>query len=71
MKCPYCASELEQGFVQSSGGIIWSKKKKLIAGYASQSSDVHIAAGFGGAYKEAYHCPGCKKIIIPLDGKME
>lgn len=68
MKCPYCNTEMELGYIQSRDGVSWSNKKSKVAAIASLSLNaISLASGggiFSGASAVAYNCRKCKKIII-------
>ena len=64
MNCPNCNSEMEQGFIQSSHGILWSKRKHKFSFWAGKD-DIEVGApALFGLYKESYHCPQCDTIVI-------
>ncbi|WP_317856258.1 PF20097 family protein [Chakrabartyella piscis] len=66
MKCPYCNQEMEKGYVQSSHGVFWSKKKHKAMFQPNTGKDEFFIAHptMCGAYKEADYCPNCEKIIL-------
>ena len=66
MNCPYCEAEMEQGFVQSSRGFIWSKsKRKLFFLAGDDDIDLTSSSNFlTGSRAVAYLCRRCKKITI-------
>ena len=69
MTCPYCETEMEQGFIQGIRGVIWSKYKKRLF-LIAEDDDIDIATGFWfGSYAAACHCRKCKKIIIDYNAK--
>ena len=46
MKCPYCNSEMEKGYLQGNGSaIIWDKKKHRIRVHASKDG-ISLAFNF-------------------------
>lgn len=72
MNCPYCGKEMEKGFIQCRDGVSWQKKERLIAALPGLSKGSVILARshgslFSGAAAIAYHCSGCKKIVIDYE----
>ena len=66
MKCPYCEAEMEQGFIQSSRGLIWSKSKKTLF-FLADDDDIDLTSSLNflsGSRAVAYLCRRCKKITI-------
>ena len=66
MKCPFCNSEMLQGYL-NSGAAIWSERKHKISmlpdgkeRYALKMSTPWMSLH----HVESYCCPECKKIII-------
>ena len=69
MKCPYCETEMEQGFIQGARGVIWSKIKKRLF-LVAEDDDIDITSGFlFGSHATACLCRKCKKIIIDYNTK--
>ena len=63
MKCPYCNTEMEQGFIQSGSPIFWSTQKRF-AKIPSHPQDVGIADGeLTGFFAESFYCRACNKLI--------
>lgn len=63
MKCPYCNTEMEQGFLQSGSPIFWSEHKRF-AKIPSHPSDVGVADGeLTGFFAESFYCRACNKLI--------
>ena len=72
MNCPYCGKEMEKGFIQCRDGVSWQKEERLVAALSGLSKDSVILARshgslFSGAAAIAYHCSGCKKIVIDYE----
>ena len=68
MKCPYCGSEMERGYLRSSHGFVWGKEKEL----GIQKNTIKLAGPFlkgmfKGFYAKAQHCVVCKKLIVDLE----
>ena len=69
MNCPYCESEMEQGFIQGARGVIWSKHKKRLS-LLAVDDDIDVTSGFWfGGHADAYLCRNCKKILIDYNTK--
>ena len=68
MQCPYCNSEMEQGFIQSPQELSWKKgAKRPVLGRAAfhEGSVVLSELSFmKGSAVIAYLCRDCKKVII-------
>lgn len=59
MKCPYCNSEMEKGYIQSNDGLGWNRKKRLLAIFSASVADQEL-----GRCLTAYRCEACEKIVI-------
>ncbi len=68
MKCPYCDSEMEQGYIQSPYEINWKKGNKRAffgnAGFHEGSVVLSELSLLGGSAVTAFLCRDCKKVII-------
>ena len=68
MKCPYCNTEMELGYIQCRDGVSWNNKKSKIATFASSNLNAISLASdhgiFSGSSAVAYNCRKCKKIMI-------
>lgn len=68
MKCPYCNSDMQEGYIQCRDGVYWSNKKRLISAIAPLNNEsIKLANGegpFAGSCVIAYNCSYCKKIMI-------
>ena len=65
MKCPYCDTEMEQGYLQSRDPIFWSTRKRHVAKIPSGPTDVGVADGeLTGFYAEAFYCRACNRLIV-------
>ncbi|MGE5494433.1 MAG: PF20097 family protein [Burkholderiales bacterium] len=69
MKCPYCNGEMEQGYLQSSRPVFWSRKNKQVFTVPSASrGDISLTKyGWNCSKDKAYLCRSCKKIVIDLN----
>lgn len=67
MKCPYCNEEMKKGYIQCRDGVTWTPKKQLIASLSSLGNGSIKISNIEPDYSSAvyaFHCEGCKKIII-------
>ena len=65
MNCPYCETEMEQGYLQSSYPIFWSARKRHVAKIPSGPTDVGVAeVELTGFYAEAFYCRACNRLIL-------
>ena len=66
MKCPFCDSEMEKGYVQANRGMAWTKKIHLFDLVSPNKGEIifHIKNAFCKAYFDAYICKTCKKILV-------
>ncbi len=75
MFCPYCGSQMDDGYVRWKDGVSWSHKKQVVsAGKPSDGDSVKMGEDSGGldsdAVAAACRCDGCKKIIFSYGGGM-
>ena len=61
MLCPFCQSEMTEGFVQSARQVFFTAKPKNFL-ISPGKNDVPIT-GFWEPLGRAYHCEKCKKVI--------
>jgi len=59
MKCPYCKTEMEKGFIGGGRGVYWSEKKSPF--FVMKSRGDIVVAKMSGV--ESYLCRKCRKII--------
>ncbi len=65
MKCPYCDSEMERGYLQSKSPIIWCERKRHLAKIPTDPRDVGVSDGeLTGFYAEAFYCRACNQMIV-------
>ncbi len=69
MNCPYCNSEMQQGFVQCRDGVYWTPKKQWVSALSSLAKGA-IPIGSNDKLMPnskalAYNCKNCKTVIIP------
>ena len=70
MICPYCQSEMEQGYIQSRDGLAWTKKEHFVMAFTPYASDaVHIGSRRDNKSAAAHLCRNCKKVIIDLNAE--
>ena len=66
MKCPFCNSEMLQGYL-NSGAAIWSERKHKISMLPDGKERYSLKLGVplvSPHHVESYCCPACKRIII-------
>lgn len=78
MICPYCAKEMEVGFLEQPRGILtWTPEGKhvpLLFPLTAGSSIAIAEPGRGplaGSMVTAHLCRGCEKILIDIEGVLE
>ncbi len=67
MKCPYCGSEMELGYIQCRDGVTWTPKKQPIAALSALGrGSITLANGAADNARAvyAYRCSHCRKVII-------
>ena len=71
MKCPYCNSDLTEGFIYSPRALSWTTRKLKTFSETSLTKEGNIVLSETGLLQPAkvvaYNCPSCKKIIISYD----
>lgn len=68
MKCPYCKQPMQQGYLQSGQGFIWSPEKKEDIFIASKETDINFRESiWKGCYAESWYCADCKKLITEVE----
>lgn len=67
MNCPYCNKEMHAGYLQGSGSMMWSPRKKHLFISATKDDEFYVSDGgcFGGT-ANSYYCPNCKKLIVDV-----
>ncbi len=64
MKCPYCDSDMERGYLQSKSPIIWCERKRHLAKIPTNPRDIGVSDGeLTGFYAEAFYCRACNRMI--------
>lgn len=63
MKCPYCNAEMEKGKIQSNASTLFFAVKEHSFLKLAGEGEVQLARGLNSCVV-AYHCPGCKKIVV-------
>lgn len=67
MKCPYCAVEMELGYIQCRDGITWTPKRQPVAALSilgRGSKPIVNDAADNSKTVHAHRCRDCRKIII-------
>ena len=65
MVCPYCNTEMKEGYIQSSGLVFWGEKKhKFIFIPEEALGEVSVTVpNFTGTSAKSDYCPKCEVII--------
>lgn len=61
MLCPFCQTEMTEGFVQSAREVFFTAKPKKVF-ITAGDGDV-LLTGIWNPKGRAYHCEACKKVI--------
>lgn len=69
MKCPYCNSEMEQGFLQGMERLAWVKKPHKVSLLPKQGEILLENNMIKGATFSASICKSCKKILLDYTDK--
>ncbi len=69
MKCPYCNSEMQKGYIHCRDGLYWTPKRQLVSALASLAIGA-VPIGDDDLFKRnkqafAYNCTNCMNVIIP------
>ena len=66
MKCPYCNSEMTDGYIQSARAIIFTTEPHTVQFWPSKKTGEFWVSSnnWTAPICVAYHCPECKKIIV-------
>ena len=64
MTCPYCNSEMTQGFVQSARQIFFSTKKHRFHFLAREGEQILTKHSWTAPTCKALCCTQCKKVIL-------
>lgn len=67
MKCPYCDTEMQPGYIKSARPIHWSAEKKLY--FFLSDKDIPVSNPndeWFGCFADALFCPNCKKCIVSM-----
>lgn len=68
MKCPYCDSEMERGFLQGPKGVFWSDKARRLDFYPRElRGDIVIAGEWErSSGDDAWLCRKCGKLVVDV-----
>lgn len=65
MKCPICQKEMQEGYLEASSHMIFTKKRHTFF-LRKQEEDLMLAEHVMTlAHVSAYHCEDCDHIILP------
>jgi hypothetical protein len=68
MKCPYCGKEMKPGYLQTTRRVIFTEKPRELF-FWPWKKDQTVIRRFFAAPNPAFHCPGCKKVIVDYSGE--
>lgn len=68
MKCPYCDSDMEPGYMQGPKGVFWTDEGRNFFSYPRETKgDIVIAGKWArSSGRDAYLCKNCNKIILDV-----
>ena len=66
MKCPYCQTEMTDGYVKSARNIFFDRYESGLF-YIANKSSVKVTRFWGPYNRKAAYCPTCNKLIIDLN----
>ncbi|OUQ56954.1 hypothetical protein B5E58_09880 [Tyzzerella sp. An114] len=69
MKCPYCNSEMEQGFLHGMKRVAWMTKKRKSETALNGDDIVFEDNAFNDFIFSGYICKDCKKMVIDYSDK--
>jgi len=62
MKCPFCGSDMQSGFLQSGQNFHWGPER--------DERTFRVSKGFwNGCWAEGFFCKDCGKIILSVEEK--
>ncbi len=65
MICPKCNTEMEKGYIQSNGEIIYTVKATKLPLPIPKKSDIKLTHNvIAPATCDASHCPVCRRIFV-------
>ena len=64
MDCPFCGKELRQGMIATGYQLSWRSCDEI----GEERECVPLAGLFGGEL-EAFFCPDCRRIVLPVPEK--
>lgn len=63
MKCPWCGGEMEEGFIESSHTIYFTKKPHKLIYRPSKTDDIALTRIFK-PYCKSWNCSYCNRMVI-------
>ena len=64
MICPECHSRMQNGYIPTSGGIVWFRKEEREGMFPFAKALRGTSSWFRRAKLEAYHCKGCELVLF-------
>ena len=74
MNCPFCAGEMEEGYVMSGQNLLWSPyaPAKVPLRFWKKEGEFALDINpFGGAKLKGFRCAACRKIIVDYQAPPE
>ena len=74
MKCPRCEREMRKGYlIDREAPVQWIPENEKPPFFKGTLADGAVQLGSGSFWKnykaDAYHCPTCKFVVIPVSGQ--
>ena len=72
MICPKCDKEMESGFIQGTGRLIWSTEKRKISTYPRDNGEDALLSDkyvFHLGNAQSFRCESCGFILTPIPPK--
>lgn len=70
MRCPYCSSDMEEGYIVASHGAYWVKRTRSLFLFPRRKKGDVVLSGLwsGSSGGSAYLCRSCNKVIMDVNG---
>lgn len=66
MNCPYCDREMESGFLQSHGALVWNPEERVWLFPDRKKGGIYVMTHFHDEPAPSFHCRDCEVLITPL-----
>ena len=72
MKCPWCETEMIDGFINSARKVVFSQKPNNDGFFLAGRECINLTQhNWTGPSAKAYHCENCKKVIVDYPIEIE